>query len=158
MTDGGDALAAGKGNTDTAASNRKPEVVFFNDYFAPYSVGGAERFLGLLAQGLSDQGVKSTVVTPHYSGSPRTDRVGSVRVFRVGEYPDFKHFHRAHSGTSPRLKVRHAGLELAQFRRGGSDSVFHFHGLWRFSTSIIQKMDGKKVMTLHDYGPFCIRR
>src|SRR2546427_8592220 len=111
MTDGGDALAAGKGNTDTAASNRKPNVVFFNDFFAPYSVGGAERFLGLLAQGLAHEGVKSTVVTPRYSGSPRMANLGSVQVFRVGTYPDFKQFLRAGSGTSPRLRVRHRGLE-----------------------------------------------
>src|SRR3989454_5590843 len=151
-------MTGGGGVENASISKQKPKVVFFNDFFTPYSVGGAERFLSLLAQGLADRGVKSTVVTPRYRGSPSTDKIGSVEVFRVGSYPSFGRFLRTGSGSSPRLRARRGAVERSQFGPGNPDTVFHFHNLWRFSTSIIQRIRGRKVMTLHDYGPFCTRR
>jgi D-inositol-3-phosphate glycosyltransferase len=57
-------------------------VLLVSANFRP-SVGGIERFVEILAEGLAERGHEVTVATCHHRGGPRVEQSGDVRIVRI---------------------------------------------------------------------------
>ena len=134
-------------------------IVFFNDFYDPNVIGGVEVFLLTLAKGLRDAGNRIQIITPRYQGSAQTDSREGIWVKRIGAYPTYRRFLQLAIGSSPRLRDRLDARECRELVESlGDKAIMHFHNLWGFSPTLMRRFRGPRVVTVHDYWPFCVRR
>ena len=133
-------------------------ILFVNDFYTPYLVGGAEIAVKQLALGLKAHGHDILVVTARIGNTKQEEISEGIKIYRMGYFPAFPKAIRLASGTSPGSPSTTVKNEFEKIIHSFSPDVIHFHNIWLLGPSLLQIPGCRKGITLHDYWPFCLRR
>ena len=142
-------------------------VLIVNTLYPPAQIGGAERSVAELAQGLAATGVQTAVLTLGAGGSTERDRDGVVTVYRA----PLRNLYWPYDGERRRAVQRAIwhGLEAANpLMNGAVDAVvaatrpdlIHLHLSTGFSLSVHRAAARRGlplVQTLRDWSMMCVR-
>ena len=144
-------------------------VLIVNALYTPYKIGGAEKSVQLLAEGLARRGEAVTVVTLHEDAAPEEADLNGVHLIRLPL--DNRHWPYgapdADHGTGERLlwHLRNSWNRAAAARFGRvldavRPDVVHCNVITGFSVAIWREVRRRQiplVQTLRDYGLICCR-
>lgn len=133
-------------------------VLLANDFYAPHAVGGAEALVQGLAAGLRSRGHEVMVVTARISGTQAQERIHTIPVCRIGQFPGYRRSLALSSGTAPGRLSLSTAADFQAVTRAFRPDVVHFHNVWLLGPDILHLATGRKGVTLHDYWPICVRR
>ena len=146
------------------------KVVLLNTLYHPYRVGGAERSVRLLAEGLAAQGHKVVLVTLDKPGtSAKKETINGVEVYRVPLHNNYWPFtNNRHKPFVVRRALWHyrdrynkAMARLVKtILEGERPDLLHTHNVTGFSVAVwdVAKSLGLPVVhTVRDYSLLCPR-
>lgn len=146
---------------------RRMRVLLVSSLYEPHVVGGAERVVRALAEGVCEAGDDVAVLSLAPGGGRATDTVGGVRVHRVPLRNVYWPFGREarHPGARP---VWHALDAYNPAMEGEAERVLdaerpdvvHTHNLAGFSVAVWRAARRRRiplVHTIHDYYLMCPR-
>lgn len=145
------------------------KILFANTLYTPYKIGGAEKSVQLLAEGLARGGDQVTVVTLHEHADETAEDLNGVRVIRLPldniywpyagaevarSLPQRLRWHRGNSWN------RRAASRFARVLNAEKPDVVHVHITTGFSPALwpeVKKRGIPLVQTLRDYSAMCTR-
>jgi glycosyltransferase involved in cell wall biosynthesis len=143
------------------------KILFINSLYAPNVVGGAERVVQSLAEGVAREGHQAVVVSVAPQGGTRTDWVNGVKAYYVGlknVYWPFGEgpFHPASKAAYHALDTCNPWMVRAVARIVDEErpDLVHTNRLAGFSSLALQLVNKRGlplVHTLHDYYLLCPR-
>ena len=145
------------------------KILFVNTLYTPYNIGGAEKSVQLLAEGLVRGGDQVTVVTLHEHAAEQEDELNGVRIVRLpldNIYWPYGGADVAHS-LPQRLQWhfrnsfnRKAARRFAPVLEAERPDVVHMHITTGFSVALWREVKRRGiplVQTLRDYSVMCTR-
>jgi glycosyltransferase involved in cell wall biosynthesis len=135
-------------------------ILMLADFYPPV-VGGLERVVADLSRALAARGHEVAVATLAHDGVATVEDDQGVSVHRLrglAQYatPFFKDPNRRFAPPTPDPLL---ARQLAKLVREWHPDVIHAHGWSVYSYLPIKRRGGVPlVLTLHDYGNFCVRR
>jgi glycosyltransferase involved in cell wall biosynthesis len=145
------------------------KILIVNVLYTPYKIGGAEKSVQLLSEGLVRGGDEVTVVTLHEHAHEDTGDVNGVRVIRLPMDNIYWPYGGADVSRSlpQRLRWHHrnswnraAAARIGRVLDAEKPDVVHCHIITGFSVSIwdeVKKRGIPLVQTLRDYSVMCTR-
>lgn len=136
------------------------KILMLSDFYPPV-IGGLERHVQLLSEGLTKRGHKVTVCTIGHKRLPDFKVENDVKVLRLRGFFQripflFKDSERKHH---PPIKDWMVTKELEKIIEMEKPDIIHVHGLILYSIlPLREKNNIPLVVTLHDYGFFCPKR
>ena len=143
------------------------KIILVNSFYPPDFIGGAEKIVQLLAEGIVEHGHEAIVVSSNIGGSEPEALINGVRIHKLS----LPNIYLPLTTGQPTLKK--AVWHLIDAYNPGSQAKFqklitdlkpdlvHTHGISGFSVSIwrsIKQMNIPLVHTLHDYYLLCPKR
>ena len=143
------------------------KILYINTLYAPNNVGGAERVVQSLAEGVARAGHQAVVVSAAAQAGTQTNWVNGVKAYYVGlknvywPYED-KRFHPALKAAYHVLDTYNPwmGRAVARILDEEHPDLVHTNNLAGFSSlawQLVKKRDLPLVHTLHDYYLLCPR-
>lgn len=146
------------------------KVVLLNTLYHPHRVGGAERSVQLLAEGLLKQGREVVVVTLCKPGaSPNQEIINGVRVYRLPLQNSYWPFEYGHSKPNIlRRALWHyrdrynqvMGQGVKEILKREKPILLHTHNITGFSVAVwdvAKSLDIPIIHTIRDYSLLCPR-
>ena len=143
------------------------KILFINTLYTPHLIGGTERAVQLLAEGLVKEGHQVVVAATAPERGIRTGTVNGVKVYYVGLRNLYWPFgerenHRALKPLSHALDTRNPWMarEVARILDEERPDLVHTNGLGGFSVLAWKRVEQRRlplVHTLHDHYLLCPR-
>ena len=144
-----------------------PKVALLSSVYAPEGVGGAERVVRAIAEGFSNDGVETFVITLSPDQASSVDVVNGVTVHRVAMPNIYWPFEQESHGFAQRAiwhardaYNRRAGRAVAEILADETPDVVNTHNIAGFSVSVWNAAAAAGVPlvhTLHDQYLLCPR-
>jgi glycosyltransferase involved in cell wall biosynthesis len=136
------------------------KILMLSDFYPPV-IGGMERHVKLLSEGLSARGHTVTVCTIDSGGLPSYEKQGRVTIYRLGGL-----FQRIPFLFTDNERKFHPPLQdyiitskLEELIRHTKPDIVHAHGWILFSGLALKKRCQVPVIaTVHDFGLICPKR
>jgi glycosyltransferase involved in cell wall biosynthesis len=143
-------------------------ILIINTLYPPFTVGGAERSVCLLAEALARSGDHVSVVTLHPGSEEIVERINGVRVYRLPIDNRYWPFGRARKPCSAARLLWHmrdswnrrAAKRIARILDQEMPEVVHTNVICGFSVAVwreVKKRNMRLVHTLRDYYLLCPR-
>lgn len=146
------------------------KIALLNNLYYPYQVGGAERSVQLLAEGLLGQGHQVIVITLNKPGNLlRQESINGVHIYRISPQPSYWPF--SYESSKPNILYRAfwyyrdrynrtMGQEVKKILEHERPALLHTHNLTGFSVSVwaaAKSLGLPVVHTTRDYSLLCYR-
>jgi len=133
------------------------KVLMISDVYPPL-IGGMERELQLLSEGLSKRGHQVVICTLQHSSTPSLSEENGIKVYRFkGIFQKFPYiYHNSERKFHPPLTDCVIVKELKELIKREKPEIIHAHGWILYSVlSLKCKYKTPLVATFHDYGFIC---
>jgi glycosyltransferase involved in cell wall biosynthesis len=141
------------------------KVLFISSLYYPNQLGGAEKVVRTVAEGMLEHGHESVVITMHDGPRDRTDRVNGVTVHYIGLkniYWPYSHEERPGIAKALWHGINRynpiMGRAVAQVIEAERPDVVNTHNLTGFSCAAWDPVVSRQlplIHTLHDYSLMC---
>jgi len=142
-------------------------VCFISRFYKPFVRGGAEIYVGTIAEKFSEKGHEVFVITPSPANQSYTEKINNVMVYRISPL----NIYNAYESINKPLLLRilyhsfdlfnlHAYLLIRSILQDKNPDIVHinnYKGLSPLAFKAARDLKIPVVFTAHDYSTMCIR-
>lgn len=143
------------------------KICFITRFYKPYVRGGAEIYVGEIAEKLVDEGNDVVVITPSPERRAFVDEVNGVTVYRISPF-NIATAYESHERPLYQKIIYHlldlfnldSYIKIKRILKKENPDIVHIHNYKGLSTSAFKAVSDSRipiVFTVHDYSPLCIK-
>jgi glycosyltransferase involved in cell wall biosynthesis len=139
---------------------RSLRILQVSDLYEPF-IGGAERLVKTLSEGLAQRGHNVTVATTRLPGTMADETAGGVRIQRITGWSTrilSSSYERAEAPFHPPMPDPGVVVALNAIIDDLRPDIVHAHGWITYSCMVARLKQSRLIVTLHDYAQICARK